>query len=357
MKISNELKKECVRRKAAGQNATEIYNTFGKDICGASKDNFARMLRRWANKIDLDEELLDSANLNFDFKPYASSVHVNGKGEVIGAWIKQSAAESAEAWREFIMSLIDKPIPTYRVEKRKETPSDALLEVPLFDMHFGIADMDHYAETLNRIMSLINARWYDEIVVVIGQDLLHNDDFRGRTSKGTPIDKVDMIKAWDDADTFFTCLIKSALNQANRVRVIYSKGNHDESFSWGIAKLLERTFPEVIFDTELKPRKAIEWKKCFIGWSHAEYAKSRPEDLFMQFALEYPQQFADAGVREIHTGHLHNESGKDVGAMVRRLPTAGITDEWSRDQGYVGAHKRFMLFVYEPGRLSAVHYV
>ena len=357
MNISNELKKECLRRKAAGQTYTEIYNTIGKDICNASKENFSRMMRKWAHKINLDEELLDSANLNFDFKPYASSVHVNGKGEVIGAWIKQSAIESTEAWREFIMSLLDKPIPTYRVEKRAETPSDALLEIPLFDMHFGIADMDHYAETLNRIISLVNARYYDEIVIVIGQDLLHNDDFRGRTSKGTPIDKVDMIKAWSDADTFFTCLIKSALKQSNRVRVIYSKGNHDESFSWGIAKLLERTFPEVIFDTELKPRKAIEWKKCFIGWSHAEYAKSGAKDLFMQFAVEYPMEFANSAIREIHTGHLHKELGDDAGAMVRRLPTAAKTDDWSRDNGYIGAHKRFMLFVYEPERLSAIHYV
>ena len=357
MFISNELKKEWLRRKATGESASQIYRSLPDGVTAASEETFSRMLRKWAKKIDIDKEILDSANLNFDFKPYASSVHVNGKGEVIGAWIKQSAMESAEAWREFILNLIDKPMPTYRAEKRAETPSDALLEIPLFDMHFGVADMDHYAETLNRIISLVNARYYDEIVIVIGQDLLHNDDFRGRTSKGTPIDKVDMIKAWSDADTFFTCLIKSALGQANRVRVIYSKGNHDESFSWGIAKLLERTFPEVIFDTELKPRKAIEWKGCFIGWSHAEYAKSRPEDLFMQFALEYPQQFANAGVREIHTGHLHNESGKDVGAMVRRLPTAGVTDDWSRDQGFVGAHKRFMLFVYEPERLSAVHYV
>lgn len=355
--ISNELKKECLKRKANGETYEQIYGSLPDGAVGASLITFSRMMRKWAHKIELDEELLDSANLNYDFKPYASSVHVNGKGEVIGAWIKQSANEQAEAWREFVLGVVDKPLPIIKRANDKRIPSEAMLEIPLFDMHFGVADMEYYKETLERVLEVITERYYDQIVIVVGQDLLHNDDFRGRTSKGTPIQKVDMIKAWGDAETFFASVIDAAQKNAKIVHVIFSHGNHDESMSWALTKLLEKMFPDVIFDTEKKPRKAIEWKRCFIGWSHAEYAKNRPEDLFAQFALEFPQQFAISSVKEVHTGHLHSESGKDVGAMIRRLPTAGITDEWSRDQGFIGAHKRFMLFVYEPGRLASVHYV
>ena len=355
--ISNELKKECLRRKAQGQTPKEIYESLPDGAVGASLENFSRMMRKWAHKIKLDEELLDGANLNYSFKPYASSVHVDGKGNVIGAWIKQSSIEQAEAWEQFVSGVLQKPLPILTPVQDKKTPSESLLEIPLFDMHFGVSDITYYASTLDRIVSVISERYYEEIVIVVGQDLLHNDDFRGRTAKGTPIDRVDMVKAWDDAETFFVNVINAAQNHASRVRVIFSTGNHDESMSWAFTKLLERIFPEVTFDTEKAPRKAISWRGCFIGWTHGEYVKSRAEDLFAQFALEFPMRFASSPVREIHAGHLHTEGDRDVGAMVRRLSTAGKTDNWSRDQGYVGNHKRFMLFVYEPERLSSIHYV
>ena len=109
--ISNELKKECLRRKAQGQTPKEIYESLPDGAVGSSLENFSRMMRKWAHKIKLDEELLDGANLNYSFKPYASSVHVDGKGNVIGAWIKQSSIEQAEAWEQFVSGVLQKPLP------------------------------------------------------------------------------------------------------------------------------------------------------------------------------------------------------------------------------------------------------
>lgn len=73
--IDNELKRECLRRKANGETSTQIYESLPKGAVGASLNNFKRMLRKWAHKIELDEELLEGANLSYGFKPYASSVH------------------------------------------------------------------------------------------------------------------------------------------------------------------------------------------------------------------------------------------------------------------------------------------
>lgn len=355
--IDNELKKECLKRKARGETARQIYESLPDGTTGASLKNFSRMLRKWAKKIETDGELLEAANLNYSFKPYASSVHVDGKGNVIGAWIKQSSVDQAQAWENFVSEVASKPLPILTPTEERKTPSRSLLEIPLFDMHFGVADMDHYATTLTRVIGIISERYYEEIIIVIGQDLLHNDDFRGRTTKGTMIEKVDMNKAWEDAETFFVNVINAAQNNAETVRVIFSHGNHDESMSWAFTRMLERIFPEVLFDTAKLPRKALNWRGCFIGWTHGEYIKSKASELFTQFVLEFPTEFATATVREIHAGHLHVEGDRDVGAMVRRLPTAGKTDAWSRDQGLVGSHKRFMLFVYEPERLSSIHYV
>lgn len=354
--VQENVKREYAMRSLDGEPARKLFESFPKGYY-AGFESFRRALSKWKAKIRADGEMLEGANLEYRFAPYSSSVHVNAKGEVMSAWIKQTAADQARAWEDFIVGIMEKPCRTILPEKRKEKASKTMLEIPLFDMHFGVADMAYYEETLVRVLSMIRDERYDTILIALGQDLLHNDDFRGRTAKGTPIEKVDMEKAWSDAETFFVNIISCAQNHADHVKVLYSHGNHDESMSWAFVKLLHRIFPEVEFDAGKKPRKLAFWEGCMVGFTHAEYARSRPEDLFAQFAVEFPAEFAAATVREIHTGHLHSEGGKDVGIMVRRLPTGGKTDDWSQDNGFVGAHKRFMLFRYEPGRLVSIHYV
>ena len=354
--VQDHIKREYAIRAIKGESSRDLYETFPK---GHYTDfsSFKRALSKWKAKVRVDGEMLEGANLEYKFKPYASSVQVDADGKVISAWIKQSAADQAQAFEDFVSKLMKKPGRSLLPTRPQKKASKVMLEIPLFDMHFGIADMAHYEETLLRVLDLIRAEQYDTVVIAVGQDLLHNDDFRGRTSKGTIIETVDLEKAWDDAETFFTNVIDTAQQHSDHVKVLYSHGNHDESMSWAFVKLLERIFPEVSFDTEKKPRKAVHWDGCLIGFTHAEYARSRPEDLFAQFAVEFPAAFAASTVREVHSGHLHSESGRDVGMMVRRLPTGGKTDEWSKDQGFVGAHKRFMLFRWEPGRLDSIYYV
>src|SRR5699024_2530106 len=80
---------------------------------------------------------------------------------------------------------------------------DYMLEIPLFDMHFGIADYDYYKPVLLQVIELIKQRTYKEINIIIGQDLFHNDDFRGRTASGREIEYTDITKAWEDARRFY----------------------------------------------------------------------------------------------------------------------------------------------------------
>lgn len=139
------------------------------------------------------------------------------------------------------------------------------------------------------------------------------------------------------------------------VHIRYSKGNHDECIAWCFLKTLEAKFPDAIVDDVLKPRKAINWEGCFIGYGHCEYTK-KAGDLFRDFVVDFPNEFANAKVREIHTGHLHRESSDD-GLMVRRLASAVPVDEWSNNNGFASAHKRFQLFEWQPNRLKAIYYI
>ena len=122
--------------------------------------------------------------------------------------------------------------------------------------------------------------------------------------------------------------------------------------------MLKAMFPQAEFNDTFDQRKCISWRNCFIGITHGHMKKSSMTDLRGQFTIQFPMQFAEATVREIHTGHLHHEEEKDIyGVMVRRLARNGTDDEWSDNEGFVGANKRFMIFRWKPGRLAGIDFI
>lgn len=236
-----------------------------------------------------------------------------------------------------------------------EVKNKKLLEIPLFDQHFPISDYDYYKPTQERILEKIEGDHWQEILFVIGQDLFHNNDFRGNTANGTPIERVDMNKAWEDAERFYFPLIEKAHEHANRVIIKYSKGNHDESLAWAFVKMLKHLYSEAEVDDSFEERKIHTFGKVFIGITHGDKGR---RDLHNIFPVEFPFEWAQAKTREIHTGHFHREDGKDIfGMMVRTLATRNKTDQWHKDNGFIGNHKRFMLFQYNEEELEAIYYV
>jgi predicted phosphodiesterase len=231
-----------------------------------------------------------------------------------------------------------------------------LLEISLYDMHFGISTLDDYRNVLEEIIHKIRYREWNKIVIPIGQDLLHTDNFKGQTANGTNIGKVDLEKAFDEALVFYETVITEALKHSNNnVECIYVKGNHDESMTYGLFRVLKAIFPQVEFDTGLEQRKAFVWEKIFIGLTHGDKGANR---LMENFMSKFGKLIANAEVREIHSGHLHTEITKDKFGLVQRtLATANKTDEWHDDNGFIGANKRFQLFEYSPSTLDAIYYI
>jgi UDP-2,3-diacylglucosamine pyrophosphatase LpxH len=256
---------------------------------------------------------------------------------------------------KFIEVVEKKVEPVYIEKPDSNLKHSKLLEISLFDMHFPISDLKFYRNHLEEIVHKIKSRKWQKILVVVGQDLLHNDNFKGQTANGTPIEKVDMVKAFDDALQFYTTVITEAISQSLEVDCIYVKGNHDESMSYGFFRVLQATFPQVKFEGSMKQRKGFVWEKIFIGLTHGDKGANR---LMENFLSEYGKLIAQATVKEIHSGHLHTEITKDkFGIVQRTLATANKTDEWHDDNGFIGANKRFQLFEYSPTSLDAIYYI
>lgn len=355
--ISIEDKKKCVGMTINGLNSKEVYEQFYSHKYTTGYESFRHMLKRWKKKYEVDETILESGNLGYKFTPHATTVQVNANGEVIQAWVKSHASNNLYA--ELIENIRNlKPFEPIKRKSNKVT--DRMLEIPHDDAHFGIAFYEDYEDTLNDTIEIIEEKPNKEINIVMGADLMHTNDMQGHTNKGTYIGEIDMVRAYNDALKFYFALIECALRNSERVRVIYTKGNHSECLSWTIVQVLKVKYPQCEFDDNLdEERKIILYEKVFIGVTHGEELPGNLKDIKNLFMEEHPLEYCNATVKEIHTSHLHTEkdTGDIGGCVVRRLSTRVPTDKYHKKHGYTCNNKRFMLFEYSKDRLKSIRYV
>ena len=355
--IPLKLKKACVEMSYSGKTTRDIYyNHYVNEIENPqSFSAFRRSIQKWKKQIYADDLTLDAGTYE-GFVAHNATVQVSSKGEVVQAWIKQRAIDVDP--EEFIRAIGPK------VEKFDYTfgPFDNsfdMLEIPLFDMHWGIAFLDHYETALREILNLILSHKWKKIVIPFGQDFFHNDSIvKGQTTKGTNIEKVDMTRAVKEGQTFIYAIIDTAIENADEVKVLYTPGNHDLSISWMFVQVLLERYGSKIVDDSLEYRKVFTYGKNSIMVTHGDSKQATARNLAQIFPISFAEEFSNADVREVHSGHLHREGEADIyGVMVRRLSSGTITDEWSDKEDFVGAHKRFMLFEWSLDKLKSIHYV
>lgn len=357
MVIPISVKKVCCELRNEGRTASYIYNEYFKHQFESpqSFESFRRSLLKWQTKVFPDEVTLENGTYE-GFTAHGATVQVSGKGEIVQAWIKQTATELDP---EAFIAAIRETVEPYEYQPEPHPDSSDMLEIPLFDMHWGIAFMDYYQELLNEVLTIIRSYNRKKIVVVFGQDFFHNDSIiNNQTTKGTIVEKVDMIRAVKEGQQFIYAIIDAAIEHADEVSVIYSAGNHDKSISWMFMQvLLERYGPDIVDDSLLE-RKVLTYGLNSIMLTHGDSKRATVKNLAHIFPIAFPSEFAQASIREIHAGHLHDESDSDVfGVMVRRLSSGGKTDAWTDREDFVGSHKRFMLFDWSLTKLKDIHYV
>ena len=355
--IPIQVKKTCCQMRAEGKSNREIYDRYFSKVFDkpANFNSFRSMINRWDKRKYPDDTTLECGTYE-GFIAHDATVQVSKTGEIVQAWIKQKACDFDPD--DFLEAIRDNVEP-FVYSPSESTNASRMLEIPLFDMHWGVAFMDYYEPVLNEILDLITSRRWDKIVIPFGQDFFHNDSIiNGQTTKGTAIEKVDMIRAVKESKVFIYALIDTAIQCANEVKVIYSAGNHDRSVSWMFIQVLLERYGSSVVDDTLEYRKVVTYGKNSIMLTHGDSKQATAKNLAHIFPITFAEEFANADVREVHAGHLHHESEADIyGVMVRRLSSGGKVDEWSNKEDFVGTHRRFMVFEWDLKKLASIHYV
>jgi hypothetical protein len=247
-----------------------------------------------------------------------------------------------------------KTVPSVTIKPKYISTDENYLTVPLFDMHFGISDYEHYKPTQAKVLNILKKQ-YKETLFIIGSDLFHHNDHRNRTASGREIEHADMSKAWEDAAKFYEPILHEAIKHSEKVTGIFVKGNHSESLEWAFTKYLEARFPQITFNTEFRERKVHMLGNVMIATTHGDKARKRLNELF---PAEFPMEWSQAKTRELFIGHLHTEEVIDKGGLVQRaLSTRNKTDRWHEDNGYTTSHKRFQVFEYSRNEIENIHFV
>ena len=368
--VMKNLQKQAEEKTSQPQKSGQLEAVLGDD---------SGTLTYYGDKIRTVEELLDHAKVDRDIWEVAEykinrwevagkRKQVVGKNSVETLWqipnlqiavkLRRKAPKTIQ---EGIKSLIAKMPVAPKTRHRQTKNASHLVEFSLYDCHFGklcwgkqtgsddydlqIATSD-YTRAVDRMAEHVSRYTVEEIVIPLGHDFLHFDDFSTKaTTKGTVVDSTDdrPTKVFRAGFGVLKYTAQVALEIANKVNFVWVPGNHDYHASWYLAELLGIHFakePRVVVDNA-ETRKYRLYGKNLIGWDHGEGMSL--EKLAHTMPIEAAEHWSASVFRYLRVGHFHKK--KEIrhlntdtyeGVRVDVIPSLSATDKWHYENGYVG---------------------
>jgi DNA repair exonuclease SbcCD nuclease subunit len=260
-------------------------------------------------------------------------------------------------------------IPDYESIKRDFSKDSHLLIIDPSDAHFGklVSSYENPGKTYNLqvakeryiegflgIMEKAERHKIDKVLIVIGNDIMHTDNPRSTTTKGTYQDSDGMFYDMFNTALDATITVIESIMKKYDVDVVFNASNHDYSSSWMLARTLEAWFrntSNVNVDSRITHRKYYQYGLNLIGTSHGDGAKLT--DLPLHMANEAPELWSKTKFRYVYLHHIHHynkvkfQTGKDyIGVTVEYLRSPSEADSWHFINGYTGSPKAIEGFIH-----------
>ena len=336
-------------------------------------------LGRWIRKNDIIspsivDESMHRNNLNPSDNWKLSWVKDKVTGTstlVVNPDYKNAESVDYEQIRTEMMDEMKKLSPKVDRYKRKKNKDPHCLVLDIADLHIGkLATKDGANDTYNVDMAIDRAirgsmdlidksQPYniDKIFFIIGNDVLHIDNAKTRTTtSGTPQDTDGM---WYDNFKIARgvyCHIINMLSTIAEVEVIHCPSNHDYMTGFMLADAVQCYFhnnKNIIFNVDNNHRKYTSYGKNMMMFSHGDGCKI--DQIPYLSAHESSKIWYETKYRYGYLHHIHHKdyfkfrSGKDyIGMTVEYLRSPSGTDRWHADNGYTGAKVALEAFIHHP---------
>lgn len=262
--------------------------------------------------------------------------------------------------------------PTYKAPRPSARPKDGrLLVVSLFDAHLGklswaeqdgenydlkIAKEVYMRALVDLVSKAQKQGGIARILFPVGNDYLTCDGDDNMTTAGT-IQSVDgrFPKIFREARKLLVDAI-DYLRQIAPVDVVVIPGNHERSSMFHLGDALECWYhadKAVTIDNLSCYRKYYAFGGTVFGLTHGDTIKQ--DQLPLLGAAERPDLWAKCKRRVWLLGHYHHYAVKEyVGVQVWVLPSLSGSDGFHQMNGYVGAVRCGVAFLYGENGLEAM---
>lgn len=260
--------------------------------------------------------------------------------------------------------------PFVPLKKVNSKQSGKLLEVDIFDPHFGKLawgketgedyDIDiaeqRYMTALSSLLQKASASdSIEKILFPIGNDLMHTDTINQTTTAGT-FQQVD--SRWQKMWMRTRAAVMRGISMATEVapvEVVIVPSNHDFQTIFYLGDLLECYYEKnknISVDNSPKTRKYVQYGKCGLGFTHGN--EENHNDLAMIMMRENQKNWMHVEFMEWHLGHFHKKKQMQYkstddykGVTVRLLRSLSGADAWHYQKGYIGTIKGAESFIWD----------
>lgn len=262
--------------------------------------------------------------------------------------------------------------PTITPTHVSETKESVAAVLSLQDLHFGKPgneDMERLLFTcLDDLLSKATKNYHvEQLIFVVGGDLLNMDTFLGTTTKGTPVENAapaqDVYLAAYEA---MHKALQQAMRYTSKLNVLFIPGNHDRLSSYHLVHALSKSFQgvaDITFNVEYAERKVICYGTNMFCFEHGDVAK---KDTPLVYATEFSKQWGNSTHRTLYTGHYHKKKtteyiteNEEHGFSIKILPSLSHTDYWHYHNKFTGNRRAGVLELHHDryGRLAEFHHI
>lgn len=273
-------------------------------------------------------------------------------------------------FRDSLITELKTISPFVPLKKHSATQSGKLLEIDIFDPHFGklawgketgedydidIAE-ERYMTALSSLLQKASAfEKIDKILFPIGNDLMHTDTVTKTTTAGTP---QDVDTRWQKMWLKTRAAVMRGIVMATEVApvdIVIVPSNHDFQSIFYLGDLLECYYEKnknITVDNQPKARKYYRYGKCGIGFTHGN--EENIKELPMILLRENQKEWSHVEYMEWHIGHWHKKkqlqfvtADDNKGITLRYLRSLSGADAWHYIKGYIGSIKGAESFIWD----------
>ena len=273
---------------------------------------------------------------------------------------------------DYLKDILDNFKPDYQpvtIKKQKRHRYVSCV-LSMQDMHIGKDGNDdiieQYFASLEQLTESVSNNYFiDDLVYVIGGDILNMDTFSGTTTAGTPVENSD--KAYNVYAEAFDALyrgIRFLKERCETLHIMFIPGNHDRLSSYHLVHALSKAIQEesIIWHSDYAERKVLTFSNNFFAFEHGDV---NTKNSLLVYATEFSEQWGNSKFRTLYTGHYHKKKTIEyitedeiTGFSIKIIPSLSKTDYWHYHNKFIGSKRAAIIEVhdYDNGKIGEFVY-